>query len=380
MGIYKPPRRSAPPRLEEAGNDGGIGADTTLSKIRVGVVFGGRSGEHEISLRSAESVLRSLDPDKYDVVPIGITHEGKWLSPRTALALLPPKETIQNTLMKGEPAALTAEPNARGTLDVIFPVLHGTYGEDGTIQGLFDLSNIPYVGADVLGSAVGMDKDVMKRLLRDAGLPVGDFWTIKSPGIGAFIQQRSQNLPYPVFVKPANLGSSVGITKAHAPDELRGALETAAEYDRKIVVEKGIDAREIELAVLGNDDPICSVPGEIIPSREFYDYEAKYASEDSRLLIPAPMSPDEAEEAKRLAIATFKALEGSGLGRVDLFLERGTGKFYVNEINTMPGFTSISMYPKLWEASGVPYAELLDRLITLALERHGEKNKLRTKY
>ncbi|HEY2380268.1 MAG TPA: D-alanine--D-alanine ligase family protein [Terriglobia bacterium] len=351
-----------------------------MSKIRVGVVFGGRSGEHEISLRSAESVLRSLDPNRYDVVPIGITHEGKWLSPRTALGLLPPKEAIETTLTKGEPAALSAEPNARGRLDVIFPVLHGTYGEDGTIQGLFDLSNIPYVGAGVLGSAVGMDKDVMKRLLRDAGLPVGDFWTIKSAGIEAFIQARSHSLPYPVFVKPANLGSSVGITKAHGPDELRGALETAAEFDRKIVIEQGIDAREIELAVLGNDAPIASVPGEIIPSREFYDYAAKYASEDSRLLIPAPLSPEQAEEAKRLAIATFKTLEGSGLGRVDLFLERGTGKFFVNEINTMPGFTSISMYPKLWEASGVPYSELLDRLITLAIERHGEKNKLRTKY
>jgi D-alanine-D-alanine ligase len=352
-----------------------------LNKIRVGVVFGGRSGEHEISLRSAESVLRSLDPKKYEVVPIGITHEGKWLSPGAAKALLPPKETIEATLVKGEPAALTAEPNtAGGRIDVIFPVLHGTYGEDGTIQGLFDLANIPYVGGGVLGSAVGMDKDVMKRLLRDAGLPVGDFWSIKKSEVEKFIKERSSNLPYPVFVKPANLGSSVGISKVHGPDELRAALETAAEYDRKIVVEKGIDAREIEIAVLGNDDPMASVPGEIIPSREFYDYEAKYASEDSRLLIPAPMSPEQTEEAKRLAIATFKVLEGSGLGRVDLFLDRGTGKFYVNEINTMPGFTSISMYPKLWDASGIPYPELLDRLIALALERHAEKSKLRTKF
>jgi D-alanine-D-alanine ligase len=349
-------------------------------KIRVGVVFGGRSGEHEISLRSAESVLRSLDPNKYEIVPIGITHEGKWLSPRTAIALLPPKETIQTTLMKGEPAALTAEPDTGGSIDVIFPVLHGTYGEDGTIQGLFDLANLPYVGAGVLGSAVGMDKDVMKRLLRDAGLPVGDFWTIKGSGIPAFIEKRSQDLPYPVFVKPANLGSSVGISKVHHQGELAVALKAAAEFDRKIVVEKGIDAREIEIAVLGNDDPIASVPGEIIPSREFYDYEAKYASEDSRLMIPAPLPPQQTEEAQRLAIATFKALEGSGLGRVDLFLERGTDRFYVNEINTMPGFTSISMYPKLWEASGVPYSELLDRLVALAIERHAEKNKLRTKY
>jgi D-alanine-D-alanine ligase len=351
-----------------------------LNKIRVGVVFGGRSGEHEISLRSAESVLRSLDPKKYEIVPIGITHEGKWLSPRAAKALLPPKETIETTLVKGEPAPLTAEPNGAGRVDVIFPVLHGTYGEDGTIQGLFDLANIPYVGGGVLGSAVGMDKDVMKRLLRDARLPVGDFWTIKMSEVEKFIKEHSSDLPYPVFVKPANLGSSVGISKVHHPDGLRAALVIAAEYDRKIVIEQGIDAREIEIAVLGNDDPIASVPGEIIPSREFYDYEAKYATEDSRLLIPAPMSSEQTEEAKRLAIATFKVLEGSGLGRVDLFLERATGKFYVNEINTMPGFTSISMYPKLWDASGIPYAELLDRLIALALERYAEKNKLRTKY
>src|SRR5215471_8729495 len=349
-------------------------------KIRVGVVFGGRSGEHEISLRSAESVLRSLDSDKYEVVPIGITHEGKWLSPGKSVALLPPKETIQTTLVKGQPAALTAEPAAHGAVDVIFPVLHGTYGEDGTIQGLFDLANIPYVGAGVLGSAVGMDKDVMKRLLRDAGLPVVNFWPIKKHEIDSFIARCSRELPYPVFVKPANLGSSVGISKVHGVEELRTALTSAAEYDRKIVIEKGVDAREIEIAVLGNDDPIASIAGEIIPSREFYDYEAKYVSDDSRLLIPAPMSPAQNEEAQRLAIATFKALEGSGLGRVDLFLERGSEKFYVNEINTMPGFTSISMYPKLWEASGIPYPELIDRLISLAIERHAEKNRLRTKY
>jgi D-alanine-D-alanine ligase len=349
-------------------------------KIRVGVVFGGRSGEHEISLRSAESVVRSLDRNKYDVVPIGITHEGKWLSPGKSIGLLPPKETIETTLAKGEPAALTAEPAAHGAVDVIFPVLHGTYGEDGTIQGLFDLANIPYVGAGVLGSAVGMDKDVMKRLLRDASLPVVDFWTIKKNEIDAFVEKDSRSLPYPVFVKPANLGSSVGISKVHGLSELRDALKTAAEYDRKIVIEKGVDAREIEIAVLGNDDPIASIAGEIIPAREFYDYEAKYVSDDSRLLIPAPLTPEQNAEAQRLSIATFKILEGSGLGRVDLFLERNSGKFYVNEINTMPGFTSISMYPKLWDASGVPYSELIDRLITLALERHAEKNKLRTKY
>src|SRR3954454_24931928 len=290
-------------------------------KIRVGVVFGGRSGEHEVSLRSAESVVRSLDRNKYDVVPIGITHEGKWLSPGKSIGLLPPKETIETTLAKGEPAALTAEPAAHGAVDVIFPVLHGTYGEDGTIQGLFELANIPYVGAGVLGSAVGMDKDVMKRLLRDANLPVVDYWAIKNNEIDAFVEKNSRSLPYPVFVKPANLGSSVGISKVHGVGELGDALRTAAEYDRKIVIEKGVDAREIEIAVLGNDDPVASVAGEIIPAREFYDYEAKYVSDDSRLLIPAPLSPEQNAEAQRLAIATFKILEGSGLGRVDLFLE-----------------------------------------------------------
>src|SRR5689334_16184589 len=217
-----------------------------MKKIRVGVIFGGRSGEHEVSLRSAESVIRSLDPNRYEVVPIGITHEGKWLSSGSARALLPPKETIETTLATGKPAPLTAEPNARGDVDVIFPVLHGTYGEDGTIQGLLDLANVPYVGAGVLGSAVGMDKDVMKRLLRAAGLPVGEFWVIKRHEIDSFVESRFNELPYPVFVKPANLGSSVGISKVHGPDELRAALNTAGEFDRKLVVEKGIDAREIE--------------------------------------------------------------------------------------------------------------------------------------
>jgi D-alanine-D-alanine ligase len=354
-----------------------------MKKVRVGVIFGGRSGEHEVSLRSAESILRALDPAKYEVIPIGITHEGKWLSARNALALLPPAEAINTTLMTGISITLAPEPVARGAVglvDVIFPVLHGTYGEDGTIQGLLELANVPYVGAGVLGSAVGMDKDVMKRLLREAKLPVGEYWTLRKSEIDSFIARQGKELPYPVFVKPANLGSSVGISKVHGVDELRHGLETAGQFDRKILVEKGIDGREIELSVLGNDDPIVSIPGEILPSREFYDYEAKYKDEDSRLVIPAPLGEAQVREAQDLAIRTFKALEGSGLGRVDLFLENGTGRFYVNEINTLPGFTSISMYPKLWEASGIPYAELIDRLIALAFERHNEKNKLRTRY
>jgi D-alanine-D-alanine ligase len=351
-----------------------------MRKLRVGVIFGGRSGEHEVSLRSAESVLRSLDLEKYEVVPIGITHEGKWLATRSALALLPPKDAIEKTLTTGEPINLPAEPTSTGIVDVVFPVLHGTYGEDGTIQGFLELANVPYVGAGVLGSAVGMDKDVMKRLLRDAGLPVVDYWAVRRTEIEAFADKHSAGLPYPVFVKPANLGSSVGITKVRNPEELRGALLIAADYDRKIVVEQGVDAREIEVSVLGNDDPVASVAGEIIPSREFYDYEAKYVDEDSRLLIPAPITEEQMRRAQQLAITTFKALECAGMGRVDLFLEKATGKFYVNEINSLPGFTSISMYPKLWEASGIPYSQLIDRLIELALERHEEKSRLRTKY
>jgi len=328
-----------------------------MKKIRVGLISGGRSGEHEVSLRSAESILKAIDRSKYDVIPITISHEGRW-----------------------EPFTISPDPLAQRQIDVVFPILHGTYGEDGTVQGLFELANIAYVGAGVLGSAAGMDKDVMKRLFRDAGLPIVDYWVLPKRDVDSFLRAHIQSLPYPVFVKPANLGSSVGITKVHAAEELPAALATAAEYDRKIVVEKGVDAREIELSVLGNNDPIASLPGEIMPSREFYDYKAKYVDENSRLLIPAPLEAIQTNDAQRLAIAAFKVLECSGMARVDLFLERSTGKFYVNEINTLPGFTSISMYPKLWDTSGIPYPELIDRLITLAIERHAEKNKLRTKY
>jgi D-alanine-D-alanine ligase len=328
-----------------------------MSKIRVGVIRGGRSGEHEVSLRSAESILNAIDRDKYDVVPVTISHEGGW-----------------------EPFTISPDPSAKPPVDVVFPIVHGTFGEDGTIQGLFELANIPYVGAGVLGSSVGMDKDVMKRLLREANLPVVEYWNVHRSHLNAFLEQKINQLPYPVFVKPANLGSSVGITKAHAAEELPAALATAAEFDQKIVVERGIDAREIELSVLGNHEPIASIAGEIIPSREFYDYNAKYVDDDSRLLIPAPLGEAHAKQAQQLAIAAFQTLECSGMARVDLFLERPTGKFYVNEINTLPGFTSISMYPKLWGASGIPYTELIDRLITLAIERHAEKNKLRTKF
>jgi D-alanine-D-alanine ligase len=352
----------------------------TKKKTRVGVIFGGRSGEHEVSLRSAESLIRALDTSKYDVVPIAVTHEGRWLSPKNSVAMLPAGEAIQQALTKGEPLAMPPEPRNDGPVDVLFPIVHGTYGEDGTIQGFLELADIPYVGAGVLGSAVGMDKDVMKRLLREAGLPVGDFWVTRSRNIEQFQREVGPSLPYPVFVKPANLGSSVGISKAHNAAELPAALALAAEFDRKLVIEKGIDAREIEISVLGNDDLEASVPGEIVPAREFYDYQAKYVSDDSRLLIPAPLDANQVVAAQDTAMRAFRALECSGLARVDLFLERPTGKFFVNEINTLPGFTSISMYPKLWEASGLPYASLVDRLIELAIERHAEKKKLRTKY
>jgi len=328
-----------------------------MKKIRVGVIRGGRSGEHEVSLRSAESILSAIDRDKYDVVPITITHEGRW-----------------------DPFIISPDPGAERVVDVVFPIVHGTYGEDGTIQGLFELANLPYVGAGVMGSAVGMDKDVMKRLFRDAKLPIVEYWSVAKDNMHSFLREKMNNLPFPVFVKPANLGSSVGITKAHCPEELPAALQTAAEYDRKIVIERGVDAREIELSVLGNNEPTASVPGEILPSREFYDYNAKYVDNNSGLLIPAPLNDAHVKEAQALAIMAFKTLECSGMARVDLFLERPTGKFYINEINTLPGFTSISMYPKLWEASGIPYSQLIDRLITLAIERHAEKNKLKTKY
>ena len=348
-------------------------------KLRVGIIFGGRSGEHEISLRSAESVLAAMDRSKYEAVPIGITKEGRWLSSPNALSLLPAEE-IAETFKSGTPVVLAAEPTVKRSLDVVFPVLHGPLGEDGTIQGLLELADVPYVGAGVLGSAVAMDKDVMKKLIGAAGLPTPEYWSLLGGEIDHFIDVRASELPYPVFVKPANLGSSVGITKVHSSDALGAALELAGEYDRKIMVEKGIDAREIELSVLGNEEPIASVPGEVRPSREFYDYQAKYVDDDSELVIPAPLRDNQTAEARSLALETYKALECSGLGRVDLLLESDTEKFYVNELNTLPGFTSISMYPRLWEASGIPYPELIDRLINLAIERHEQRSKLRTSY
>ena len=390
-----------------------------MKKLRVGVLFGGRSGEHEVSLLSAASVLNAIDKKKYDVVPIGITKQGRWLSASHAERLLkgdkapavaprhlragdPEATSAAAVLAKGEGVVVppipgenhsallpfetsahemnaTARPIA---VDIIFPVLHGTFGEDGTIQGLLDLADIPYVGAGVLGSAAGMDKDIMKKLFRDAGLPIVKQVTVLR---GAWRseprkvrQQIETALKYPVFVKPANLGSSVGISKVHDRSELDAAMDDAARFDRKIVIEQGVGggkgkAREIECSVLGNDEPIASVPGEIVPIKEFYDYDAKYLAEGSELIIPAKLPKAKQKEVQRLAVQAFQAVDCAGLARVDFLMDPRTGKMFVNEINTMPGFTSISMYPKLWAATGIEYPELIDRLIQLGLERHAEK-------
>ena len=354
-----------------------------MKKLRVGVIYGGRSGEHEVSVASAASIFRYLDLGRYEAIPIRIEKSGHWTLGARAPDALSAAEVIEHgrteVLQPVEPSAAVASTR----LDVVFPVLHGPYGEDGTVQGLLELANVPYVGAGVLGSAVGMDKAVMKTLFAASGLPIVRHlvvlrrdWERAAP---ATTRQVADDLGYPVFVKPANLGSSVGISKARSDAELAKAMDLALQFDRKIVIEAGVqDAREIECAVLGNDDPQASVPGEIIPSREFYDYEAKYLDEGSQLLIPAPLSPAEAADIRRLAVDAFRAVEGAGMTRVDFLMARATGAIFLNEVNTIPGFTTISMYPKLWDASGVPYPALLDRLIALALERHADKQKLRT--
>lgn len=365
-----------------------------MKKLTVALLFGGKSGEHEVSLRSATSILNALDREKYEVIPIGITKGGQWRSdPRFLEAAFPeilsngrtvllPADPLNNSLMQFLSDAKAIGNQAK--IDVVFPALHGTYGEDGTIQGLLDMANLPYVGAGVLGSSVGMDKDVMKRLLQHAGLPVVNFlavldhrWRANKEAVRRDIENR---LGYPCFVKPANLGSSVGISKVKNAAALDSAMDLAAQYDRKIIVEKGVDAREIECSILGNDNPLASLPGEIIPSHEFYDYEAKYLDENSRLMIPAPLEESQTKAVQELAIRTFLVTECSGLARVDFFLEKNTNLIYVNEINTLPGFTSISMYPKLWQVTGLGYSELIDKLIQLAIERHQARQAKRTTY
>jgi D-alanine-D-alanine ligase len=379
------------------------------NKLRVGVLFGGKSGEHEVSLLSAASILKAIDREKFDVVPIGITKEGRWLAAGDAQTLLrgdgaesaqslragdPAATPSAKLLHEGIPTLMAPEPGRSNALsqspggqplDVVFPVLHGTFGEDGTIQGLFELAGIAYVGSGVLGSATGMDKDAMKRVFAQAGLPIVRHVTLlrsqweKSPRKA--IAGIEKSLTYPSFVKPANLGSSVGISKAHDRAELATALTLAAKYDRKLIVEQGVGgkrsrAREFEVAVLGNDDPKASVVGEIIPGREFYDYEAKYLSEGSVPVIPAKITREQSRQIREMALAAFKACDLAGLARVDFLMEpEGKQRIYVNEVNTMPGFTRISMYPKLWEATGLKYKNLITTLIELALERQTEKNR-----
>ncbi|MBI2050663.1 MAG: D-alanine--D-alanine ligase [Parcubacteria group bacterium] len=355
-----------------------------MSKTRIAVLFGGRSGEHEVSLVSASSVLEHLDPAKYDVVPIGITKEGKWIAGPESLRFLKsgtaPSES--NALLRPEPLGAAPGGGELGRIDVVFPVLHGPYGEDGTIQGFLELTGVPYVGCGVLGSALCMDKVMQKKVLAGLGFKQVKyewFWASEWEGRKSQILNEF-SLAYPLFVKPANMGSSVGITKAHDAAEFVKAVEEALAYDRKIIVEQGIEhAREIEVAVLGNQQPAASSPGEIIPSNEFYDYDAKYIDGKSKSEIPAKLSKEKTAEIQGLAARAYKALDCEGLARVD-FLLAGDGTAYINEVNTIPGFTSISMYPKLWEASGMPYGELLDELIKLALARAEEKKKLLVSY
>jgi D-alanine-D-alanine ligase len=364
-------------------------------KIRVGVIFGGRSSEHEVSLVSATSVIQALDKEKYEVVPVGITKEGKWLSSSQTLALLksgrgldslPERVLLPDPTRKGLVEFRTKSADARQeALDVVFPVLHGPYGEDGTIQGLLDLANVPYVGAGVLGSALGMDKIAQKQVFERLGLPVTEYCAFlfkeyqRAPRM--WLKKIERTLSSPWFIKPANLGSSVGITKAHTRTELQTAILEAAKYDRRILVERSIEnAREIECSVLGNDDPRASVPGEVIPSNEFYDYDAKYVDGKSQIIVPASLPARITKKIQDIAMKAFKAIDCAGMARVDFLVTRGRYKIYICEVNTIPGFTSISMYPKLWEASGLSYSNLLDTLIKLAIERHRERNKLKTSF
>jgi D-alanine-D-alanine ligase len=365
-----------------------------LSKIRVGLIYGGRSGEHEVSILSANSVISAIDRQKYDVVPIGITKEGRWLPGQSPVPLVESARTCAKELQvrvlgtnnSNEPISLVSNQKQGEILsgildkvDVIFPVMHGPFGEDGTIQGLLELADIPYVGGGVLASSVGMDKALMKAVFLQNGLPVGDYlvflrkeWRSNPDHV---LDEIEQKISYPCFIKPANLGSSVGISKAHLRNELKKALDLAAEYDRKIVVEKMLSGKEVECGVLGNDEPKASVPGEIVPCTEFYDYEAKYILNDSKLIIPAEISPELTRKVQDLAIRSFKAVDCAGLARVDFFVDTGKNEIYVNEINTIPGFTKISMYPKMWEASGIGYTELIDRLLQLAVERFEDKKQ-----
>jgi D-alanine-D-alanine ligase len=321
-------------------------------KLRVAVLYGGRSGEHEVSVRSARAILDAMDPARYEKIEYFIDQNGKWM-----------------------PQPIVPEPGAHPEIDVVFPVLHGTFGEDGTVQGLLELADLPYVGAGVLASSVSMDKEMMKRVCKERMLPIVDYVTVTRENLGA--NSIGPALPFPVFVKPANLGSSVGISKAHNEAELKSALELAARYDRKIIVERGILGREFECSVLGNESPMASLPCEILPSQEFYDYDDKYLLDKAQARVPADLPAERTDELRRLAVECYRAVDCEGMGRVDFLLESATDKLYINEINTIPGFTSISMYPKMWEHSGIPFAALIDQLIELALDRHKRKKATR---
>lgn len=359
-----------------------------MSKLRVCVIFGGRSGEHEISLRSARSVLEALDRGRFEALPVGIDHQGRWFTGPDPLGSLE-RGTTQDLYpvtfpsQPGQRALIPLGEGGRGedlTFDVAFPVLHGTYGEDGTIQGLFEMADVPYVGAGVLASSVGMDKVLFKAVMQRRGLPVVEGQMVLRSQIlhdaEAALRLAEQVSDYPLFVKPANLGSSVGVSKCRSRSSLYEGLMDAARYDRRILVERGLEARELEVSVLGNENPQASVVGEVVPGDEFYSYRAKYLDDTSQLLIPAPIDESVSEAVRRLAVECYQAIDGAGLARVDFLLEKSTGRLYINEINTLPGFTSISMYPKLWMASGFTYAGLVTRLIELALERQGEKDAL----
>lgn len=362
------------------------------AKVRVGLIYGGKSGEHDVSLQTALAVIQAFDFDKYEVVPFYIDKKGGWATGQAIEAKIETKEqlllkeaekeaptassAIQPIFQSGIKSVAQAGQPTSG-VDVVFPLLHGTYGEDGTIQGMLEMANIPYVGAGVLASAVGMDKVMMKRVFADAGLPqcLYRHFTRKQweKEREYHITEIEVSLGYPCFIKPANLGSSVGISKAKNRDQLVAAVAEAFKYDRKVIVEEFVDAREVEVAVLGNDEPIASVPGEIVSSNEFYDYKAKYIDGKSGMIIPAEISEEKADEVRELAIQAFQAIDGSGLSRVDFFMRKSDGALLLNEINTMPGFTPYSMYPLLWRETGKPYRELLDDLIRLAIERYNEK-------
>ena len=365
-------------RFEPGGN---------VAKLRVGLLYGGRSVEHEVSVQSATSILRNLDPSRYEVWPLAVCRDGSW-------RLGAPGTALEQAMERGAPVLLPASPGANALqpldgalaapvpLDVLFSIVHGHGGEDGTLQGLLELAGLPYVGTGVLGSSIQMDKEVSKRLLEHAGVPVGPWRVVHEHELAsdarALAVRLVEELGLPLFVKPANSGSSVGIQKITDAKALPRALAEATRYDTKLVVEAGLDAREIEVAVLGNEQPEASVPGEICPHRDWYDYEAKYVDESTELLVPAPLSDDETERVRDLALRAFRTLEGAGLARVDFLMERSTGALYLNELNSLPGFTEVSMYPRLWEASGLPYPQLLDRLIELAMARHQRRAKLET--